>query len=531
MDPRKVVASFDSASVLHASVVAALEHRNFPHLGSPAAYGQAVRIASTLPWPILKQIYARIGGAEGVDPRRLGDIDMQRVAASFADAFRGPTYPGVMIGSSNGALTQLAAAMGTPWLPSTLLIPVHRVGDPKRADLALRFGREVAPALLRSNPGIVVHQMHDAAQDELMVARMSYFRTKWRSLPEAYERFLSTRLEDGAPIILVDDSSQWPVTRVSDRHVFQVGGRGGLTPDDYLARAYSPEANDHAPEAEWGSEPGFTKAVRDWAKANRHPLVHVQIDGPQEAAHPVATVLRRWIADRGGDTSRLIVPSFVLGDPWRTIMTGQVPFWTFFPVQPALESLRYHLEHSEPYARADILVFQHGVNSPGSASPADFAVTARDHGAQPRLLALHSEKSPHDLGTLGRYGGVMAREPDAGIPFVPLSLDDAADALGAVSSERGRSIVVGGGIPSDRLEAPDGADPLVRATVWLNNLLDPVLGPPPVEPAGDHPEPPVALRPCPICGQPMGDHAVEHVDGHTVYHHPGNEPASVMEGS
>jgi hypothetical protein len=531
MDPRKVVASFDSASVLHASTVAALEHRNFPHLGSPAAYGQAVRVASRLPWPILKRIYARIGGAEGIDPRRLRDVDMQRVAGSFADAYTAPTYPGVLIGSSNGALTQLAAAMGTPWLPGTLLVPVHRVADPNRPDLALQFGREVAPALLKANPDIVVHQMHDAAQDQLMVARMSYFRTKWTTLPRAYERFLATRLEDGAPIILVDDSSQWPVTRVSDRHVFQVGGRGGLTPEQYLARPHSPDADDRAAEAEWGSDAGFTNAVRDWAKANDHPLVHIQIDGPQEASHPVATVLRDWVGRRGGDSDRLIVPSFVLGDPWRTIVTGQVPFWTFFPVKPALESFRYHLEHSDPYARADILVFQHGVNSPGAASAADFAVMARDHQAEPRLLALRPEKSPHDLGTLGRYGGVMAREPDAGIPFVPLSVNTAVDGLGEVTSERGRSIVIGGSTPSARLEAPDGADPLVRATVWLNNLLEPALGSSSVAPSDDHPEPPIALRPCPICGKPMGDHPVETIDGHTIYHHPGDQPASVMEGN
>ena len=45
-------------------------------------------------------------------------------------------YPAVMIGSSNGALTHLAAACGVPWLPQTVLVPVRRPrADP--ADMAV----------------------------------------------------------------------------------------------------------------------------------------------------------------------------------------------------------------------------------------------------------------------------------------------------------------------------------------------------------------------------------------------------------
>lgn len=79
----------------------------------------------------------------------------------------------------------------------------------------MQFGRETASALLEANPGIRLHQMHDAAQDELMLARMTYFRVKWATLPDGYAEFLTER-----------------------RHVFQVGGRGGVSPGDYLNRPH-----------------------------------------------------------------------------------------------------------------------------------------------------------------------------------------------------------------------------------------------------------------------------------------------------
>lgn len=440
--PEKVVASFDSASVLHAATVAAIKHEDFPHLGNSAVKGAAARIAGRLPWPILKPLYSRIGGAEGIDPSRLSEIDMDDVAKSFATAYPQTRYPAVIVGSSNGAMTHLAAAIGAPWLPGTVLVPVHHVGDPHEPDAALSFGRTVGPRLLDANPGITLHQMHDSAQDELMTARMAYFRTKWSGLPTAYAEFLTSRLDTAAPVILVNDESTWPVVRVSERHVFQSGGRGGLTPQDYQEMPHTPEADDRAPEAEWGCDPKFADAIRGWCLANNHPLIEIRIDGPQEAAHPVAEILRDWTRSRGGAADRLLVPSFVLGDPWRTITIGAIPFWTFFPVQSALQSLQHHLASSSPYREVNVLVMQHGANSPGMASPNDFEDVIDESGATARLLALRENQSPHDIGSLGRYGPVLAREPDAELPWIPLSVDVALESLSRTISQRDRSIVV-----------------------------------------------------------------------------------------
>jgi hypothetical protein len=71
LDPEQVVASFDSASVLHAAAAAALEGQPFRNLGSSALAGLAVRAAGRLPWSVLRGVYTRIGASEGINPRRL----------------------------------------------------------------------------------------------------------------------------------------------------------------------------------------------------------------------------------------------------------------------------------------------------------------------------------------------------------------------------------------------------------------------------------------------------------------------------
>lgn len=437
----RAVADYDSASVLHASVAAALHRRPFPHLGNPPVAALTMRAAGRLPRPLLRRAYARIGGSEGLRPEVLARVDFDAIAEGFTEPYDQRQYPAVVVGSSNGAVAQLAAAMQAPWLPGTALVPVRRIGEPDRPDQAMEFGARVAPAMLEANPGVALHQMHDPAQDALMVSRVAYFRTKWLQLPAAYERFLTQRLELGAPVLLVDDHLSWPVTRVGERHVFQTGGCSGLTPDEHLSRPHAPAADEQAPEAEWGSEPSFSAAVRAWCAEHGHPCTVIRIEGPQEAAHPVAEVLRAWTRERGGAADRLITPSFVLGDPWRTIATGRVPFWTFFPVQDALASLDHHLSASAPYRVVDVMLFQHGVESPGRMTPRDAVDLVRSHGAIPRLMAVDPRRSPYDIGSLGRYGPVMRHDRDAPIPFLPLDPQVAAAGLARIVGERGRTVV------------------------------------------------------------------------------------------
>ena len=425
LPPHKVVAGFDSATVLHASLAAALRGQPFTHLGHSGGAALAVRRGGRLPWPILRRIYTQIGASEGINPHRLADVDLAGAAQWLAQGYPQRRYPAALVGSSNCALTHLAAALQVPWLPGTVLVPVARHGDPQRPVDALRFGERFAPRLLASNPDVVLHPMHDQIQDELMVARMTYFRIKWRDLPEAYARFLTECLAPGAPVILIEDISCWPVVRISERHVFQPGAQGGCLPQDYLQRPHTPQPDEEAPEAEWGANPDLGAALAAWCTAHRHPLIRLTYSGPQAPAHAVATVLRTWYTRRGEPADRLLIPSFVVGDPWRTINAAAVPFWTFFSVQPALQALQTHLHTSAPYRIIDILQFQHGVCSPGIASPAQWLATARQHGATAHLLALDPRRFPHDIASLGRYGHALAHLPPARHPWSPLDLTEA----------------------------------------------------------------------------------------------------------
>lgn len=429
--PDKAVASFDSASAFLASLARALKQQDFPYLGQSRLKVPLVHASTLLPPGLRRRAYAIASGREGVPPDRLGGIDMEQVAAWVAAQYGEAPAPAVLLGSSNGALTHLAAACGVPWLPQTLLIPVRRPGaDPQDYRAAADFGVQHADKLLDPNPGVELHHMHDANQDALSASQMAYFRIKWRRLPAAYERFLQRSLLPGAPVVVVRDTSTWPVRRYTDRHVFQPGAQGGMTPDEYLDAPATPTPNDTAAEAEWGFADALREPIRAWAESTGHPIVEIRYEHPQHPAAAVADSVRRHLQDRDEAAGRLMVSSFIVHDPWRTISTASVPFWTFFPVQRAAADLATYLD-TRSYDDIDIMLFSHGVRSRGLADARTWQQLAERAGRRGRLLGVDPSAFPADFSTFVRYSRALESLPPAAHPWERLAVDRALAGLAA----------------------------------------------------------------------------------------------------
>lgn len=114
-------------------------------------------------------------------------------------------YPVVFVGSSNGAVVHLAAALGVPWLPQTLLLAVRTGGlDPDNPAADMRAMTPAGRALVGGNAALALHHMHDPVQDRLMIARMAYFRIKFLQLPGPYRAFLANCLAPGGTVVVVD---------------------------------------------------------------------------------------------------------------------------------------------------------------------------------------------------------------------------------------------------------------------------------------------------------------------------------------
>jgi len=446
--PDRTVASFDSATGMLRALANSLQGRDTPLLGQlPGRYealmSGALGIVNALPPRLAQKAYAVGGWMEAIRPGDAGRVDADALAEWVVDHYPRRRYPVIFVGSSNGALTHLAAAMGAAWLPQTLLIPVrqkHAHPDDPAADL--RTLRSAGEELLAANPGLHLHHMHDASQDRLMIAGMSYFRVKWGRLPPAYRRFIAGHLAPGGVVVAVDCGLHWPTTTVTDRYAFQHGAVGGATVEEfrfggprvaaYLARYGSPvrawnapEPDGTSPEAEWG----FAAELLGDLRGLGARTARLGFDRPEALSPVVADLFRDRYAALGMRTDRLLVSSFLLLDPHLAQRTASVPYWSVFNTEPDLRAAHAYLDGAAPYAEIRALLFSHGVESIGLAPAAGWRRLAERATRYGALVGVDERAYPRDFASVARAHRDLARVRPVYPAPGPIPYEEAAAAL------------------------------------------------------------------------------------------------------
>jgi hypothetical protein len=430
--PRKppYVAAFDSATAMAMALGRFLHGRDFPGLGQPRYLRPVVAAADLVPRRLRTWLFSVAGAREGVRPEEIERVDGAAIADWLAALPPRRRYPAAMIGSSSGALVHLAAALGVPWLPQTVLVPVRRdrPGDPDDAAESLRVGTPLGERLLAVSPDLQLHHMHDPNQDRLMVRRMMYFRLKWRRLPAAYRAFLAEALPPGGTIVVADCRQSWATTRVGERHVFQHGAVGGATEEDYLEgsprvagllarvgagreRWPSPAADGRSPEAEWGFERALLDDIGELARARGWKVVRLACDDPAQLSPPVADLYRGWNARRGLAESRLLVESFILLDPYWCLRPGAAPFWMTFNMEPSARRLERFLDERPPFDEIHLTLFAHGADSVGLPAIGRWRSLAARARRDGRLAAVDETAYPAHFAVFARYNAALRRLP------------------------------------------------------------------------------------------------------------------------
>lgn len=417
----RYVANFDSASSMVRALGRYLRGRDFPGAGIAPTSASLASGLNALPPRVRETLYTWGGWSEAVSPRKLNQVRAEVLSEWIVRSYPRRSYPAVMIGSSSGAAVHLGAALGIPWLPQTLLIPVRRPNihpDEPRRDL--EWAKNPARDLLSANPDLQLHHMHDPNQDRLMIQRMTYFRVKRLCLGETYERFLKETLPPGGIIFILECQRTWPTTRVGDRHFFQFGALGGATPEEfhqgsdrveaYLSRYGShrrrwepPLPDGDRPEAEWGFEPTLRGDIERLAREQGYQIRRVVFKEPEHLSPLVADLYRWWYRQRRLPPNRLFVESFLVLEPWWTLKTGSCPFWMKFNMEPSADWLEEYLDRAEPYDEIFLTLFSHGVECVGLPPLERWRSLLRRGRKRGEFIGVDEEAFPRDFGIFIRY--------------------------------------------------------------------------------------------------------------------------------
>lgn len=426
MKPSDYVVAFDSSTAMLLALSKSLRGEGFPMMGSMSDSMEPVMkplgaFANEMPETVRETVYSRSGAGEATSREDLAEIHSEDVSRWTTGHYPKGKYPVVAVGSTNGALTHMYAALGIPWLPQTFLAtlendrtgPDDPVGD-------LEMAREAVGPLLEANPDLALHQMLDPNQDRLMARRMTYLRFKRLRLGEEFERFLDENLEEGGTILVPKCGLTWPTTRVSERHVFQFGGFGGAAPEEYLhggerVEAYlerynvdlekwhPPGPDGESPEAEWGFEPEFAKDIERFARERGFEVREIFFDEPDDASPFVADLYRGWYEKNGVAANRLLVETFIMMDPHLAIRTGSVPFWAHFNTDPAAEAVEEYLDGGALFDEIHATLFSHGVDSIGVAPIERWKAVVDRAKKRGSLLGADERTYPKDFAAFARY--------------------------------------------------------------------------------------------------------------------------------
>ncbi|MEX0761708.1 MAG: hypothetical protein WD208_07140 [Dehalococcoidia bacterium] len=425
----RFAASFDSTSGMVRANGRYLRGKDLPGAGIQPDMPILGAAVNALPKAVREQLYIWSGWMEAIPPEKAGDIRAEEFSKWVVSEYPERDYPAVMIGSSNGAMTHLACAMGIPFLPQTFLIPVRQPQvHPDEPWHGMEEAKEPAHALLQANPELELHHMHDANQDRLMIERMTYFRTKRLTLGETYEQFLLDHLPEGGTIFLVECELKWPTTQIADRHIFQTGALGGATPEEFLhggerveeylkrygshrRKWVAPEPDGDRPEAEWGFAPELREDLEKLARRRGYRIRRVVFDHPENVSPLVADLYRWWYRERQLPPNRLLAECFVIMDPWWAMRTGSAPYWMVFNKEESAENLEKYLDSAEAYDYIHMMLLSHGVESVGLV-PIERWKSILDRGRKGGgFIGMEEEKYPRDFGVFARYNRDLSKIP------------------------------------------------------------------------------------------------------------------------
>jgi hypothetical protein len=435
------IARFDSATAQAQALALALHGREVRSLSASPLLDRAMPLVNRLPRRAREWVYAIGGMTEGIARRQVRSLDVEAIARWIVGLFPDRRYPAAFIGSSNGALMHVAAAMGVPWLAQTFLCPVrHGVMDPDDPRRGFAAGRGLVEALLETHPELSIHHMHDPNQDRLMLHMMSYLRLKLRRLPQAYRDFLTRSLPRGATLYIDRCALRWPVTRTSARSVFQFGAVGGATHDEYFkggarVRQYfkryrstrsrwdPPEPDDTAPEAEWGFEPAIIADLHALARERGWRVVEFTFVDPEAMSFLAADIYRDWYHSLGIEPRRLVIDSFILMDPRATLRLHAIPFWSVFSVEPSVRNAERFLEQQPVFEEIDQMLFSHGTEGIGLAQLDDWRRIIGRARRRGSFVGVDERRYPRDFATFIRFQEALHRLGPVHEPPPPLAVE------------------------------------------------------------------------------------------------------------
>jgi hypothetical protein len=258
-------------------------------------------------------------------------------------------FPAITVGAAlGGATTYISLALGGPFLPQAFVVSIKRGSMSGDVNEYLHRSLEVALRIGRENPGLLTIQHYDPVHDGWLTRFVNHLRFKLLDLPSAYAEFIKSKLEPGGAVIYLEGGASWLRYRVGPNSVFQVGGWGGISAEEFLEssdrlRVYARRTGlkyfdwklknyplERGPESEWGSEPGLGEALEAFCFHEGYRFVRVPLAHPNDFSKLAFLAAQRLLEKQGSAPAGVLVEMFSQFDATAARRGGLLPLWLVF---------------------------------------------------------------------------------------------------------------------------------------------------------------------------------------------------------
>jgi hypothetical protein len=230
----------------------------------------------------------------------------------------------------------------------------------------LRRSLDAALKIAAGDPRLMTIQHFDPLHDGWLVRYLNHLRFKLLTLPQLYADFIRNKLEPGGAVIYLDGGAQWLRYRVGPRSVFQIGGWGDISAEEFLEssdciKRYATENGlrhthwplteyplERGPESEWGSEPGLAEALEAFCKRAGYRFVRIPLPHPNDFSRLAFATAKKLLEKEGRAPQGTLIEMFTQFDSTAALQGSLLPLWLIFNTN---DSARYLKEMSVQFPK------------------------------------------------------------------------------------------------------------------------------------------------------------------------------------
>ena len=356
-----------SSPIVTRAVAAGLQGKFTDNYQFPAWQRTMLNILGAFPQSVARFAISRFQSSAGLPPDCLQDFSLNELIKARLDDYSEleGRRPAILVGAAlGGATTYLSLALGSLFLPQTFVITMKNGSYDGDVEEYLNRSLEAAKRIAEDDHRLMTIQHYDPIHDGWLTRYVNHLRFKLVDLPEQYADFIRTHVEPGGTVIYLEGGATWLRYRVGERSVFQIGGWGDISAEEFLEaspriKTYAESAGlmfydwrltqyplERGPESEWGTEPGLAEALEEFCKAEGFRFERIPLTHPNDFSRLAYSAASHLLNKEGREPAGVSVECFSQFDSTSARFGGLLPLWLIFNTK---DSARYLKEMAKKF--------------------------------------------------------------------------------------------------------------------------------------------------------------------------------------